>query len=78
MGYCADITKISSGRSNTNSLDNIANFVMEMDVGGGGGIALQLLSQLESQQWLRDVRTYRLRSVGNWVLETSKSGRWLR
>ena len=59
---------------NNNSFNNIVNFVAEIDTEGRQ--ILQWLSPLEPQQRHQGVRTDRLDSVGNWVLETSEFRKW--
>ena len=59
---------------NINSLNNIVNFITEIDAEGHQ--ILQWLSPLEPQQRHQGVRISRLNGVGNWVLETSEFRRW--
>ena len=59
---------------NINSLNNIVNFITEIDAEGHQ--ILQWLSPLEPQQRHQGVRISRLNGVGNWVLETSDFINW--
>jgi len=59
---------------NSNSFNNIVNFNTEL--GDEGRQVLQWLSPLEPQHRHQGVRTDRLDSVGNWVIETSKFRNW--
>ena len=64
----------NSFSNNINSFNNIVNFITEID--DEGRQILQWLSPLEPQQRHQGVRTDRLSSVGNWVLETSELRKW--
>ena len=64
---------------NTNSFNSFnlistANFISEGD--DEGRQILQWLSPLEPQQRHQALRSDRLNSVGNWVLETSEFRKW--
>ena len=59
---------------NINSFNSIVNFNTEID--DEGRQIMQWLSPLEPQQRHQGVRTDRLDSVGNWVLETSDFRNW--
>ena len=61
---------------NINSFNNIVNFNTEIALDDEGRQIMQWLSPLEPQQRHQDVRTDRLDSVGNWVLETSDFRNW--
>jgi len=60
--------------NNNNSFNNIVNYITGLD--DEGCQILQWLSPLEPQKRHQGVRTDRLNSVGNWVLETSEFRKW--
>ena len=68
------ITGNVSSYNNNNSFNNIYNYVTEKD--DEEHQILQWLSPLEP--WIRhqNVRSDRLDSVGNWVLETAEFRKW--
>ena len=70
------IGNTNSFNSFNNSLNLISttNFISESD--DEGRQILQWLSPLEPQQRHQGVRSDRLNSVGNWVLETSEFRKW--
>jgi len=59
---------------NINSFNSIINFITGIDAEGRQ--IVQWLSPLEPQQRHQGVRTDRLDSVGNWVLETNEFRKW--
>ena len=59
---------------NINSFNNIVNFVTEIDEEGHQ--ILLWLSPLEPQIRHQGVRTGRLNSVGNWILESREFRKW--
>jgi len=59
--------------NNNNSFNNIINLT---EIDDKGRQVLQWLSPLEPQQRHQGVRTDRLDSVGNWVLETREFRKW--
>jgi len=69
------ISQNNHNSNNNNSFNNIVNFITGLDEEGRQ--IRQWLSPLEPQQrHQQGVRTDRLDSVGNWVLETSEFRRW--
>jgi len=59
---------------NVNSFNNTVNFVTQIDEEGHQ--ILRWLSPLEPQKRHQGVRTGRLDSVGNWILESSEFRKW--
>jgi len=59
---------------NTNSFNNIVNFITEIDAEGHQ--ILQWLSPLEPQQRHQGIRADRFSGVGNWLLDTSEFRKW--
>ena len=57
-----------------NSFNNTVNFVTQIDEEGRQ--ILRWLSPLEPQKRHQGVRTGRLDSVGNWILESSEFRKW--
>jgi len=74
LGHQQNPGNTNSFNNNNNSFNNIVSFITETD--DEGRQILQWLSPLETQQRHQDVRTDRLDSVGNWVLETSEFREW--
>jgi len=64
----------NTGSHNNFNSFNTVNFITGLD--NEGRQILQWLSPLEPQQRHQGVRTHRLDSVGNWVLETSDFRKW--
>ena len=73
-GHQQNPCNTNSFNYNNNSFNNIVSFIIEID--DEGRQILQWLSPLELRQRHQDVRTDRLASVGNWVLETSELREW--
>ena len=74
LGHQQNPGNTNSFSNNNNSFNNIVSFITGID--DEGRQILQWLSPLSPHQRHQDVRTDRLDSVGNWVLETSEFREW--
>ena len=74
----SEYQQVTGNTNSFNALTNYNNNIFNINAGPDAERhqILQWLSPLEPQQRHQGVRTDRLDSVGNWVLETNEFGKW--